>query len=157
MTRPQGNGCDAGAFEREFVAPPTSPPTGPPTSPPTEPPTGPPTGPPAGPPPDTSKPIVSLFLLHPHFGRALKVGYATKLNSNEKGTVLVELFVGKTRVARGFKALTKTGKQTVIANFTSSARTRYSHTRRLTVTVRVTVTDAAGNKTVKEKTLTLTR
>jgi CSLREA domain-containing protein len=154
VARPQGAGCDAGAFEREVVPP------GPSPSPPPVPPTdnnggnndGGNNG--GG---DKVKPAVVLRLVRQRLASALARGYAANFSSNETGTARIDLFVGRTRVARGTKKLTRIGPQKVVAKFTSKARRRYRRARKLKLTVQVSVTDAAGNATVTKRTLTLRR
>ena len=145
VTRPQGAACDAGAFEREYTPPTPGPgPTPDPTPEPT-------------PIPDTTKPLVVLALLHPHLKTVLAKGYSTAFTSNETGASVVELLVSGKRVGRASKKLTTTGRQKVVVKLTSKARKRYKRAKKLQLTVRVSVTDAAGNQTVKRKTLTLKR
>jgi subtilisin family serine protease len=61
------------------------------------------------------------------------------------------------RVASGSAALSGAGSRAVTLRFTSSAKRALSRVRRITVTVRVTATDAAGNRRVRSRSVTLAR
>ena len=61
------------------------------------------------------------------------------------------------RVASGSAALSGAGSRAVTLRFTNTAKRALSRVRRVTVTVRVTATDAAGNRRVRSRSVTLAR
>lgn len=180
-SRPQGSACDAGAFERTVPVPDTGGGAGddggggggtttepPPGS--TEPPPGStaPTSqtPGGGATPDRTAPTVVLRLVRQRLLRALRRGYRARFTTNELGIAVVELFAsGRTargaatrkRVARGTLTITRTGTRTAVAKFTRRARRAFAKRRRVPLTLRLTVRDAAGNRTVKTAKLVLRR
>jgi hypothetical protein len=152
--RPQGSGCDAGAFEREVTPPAGGAPP-------------PPGG--GGPPADTTPATLKLALGGQSLRSALANGYGVSFTTDEGGTAAVELSVAggdakglkaarTVRVARGKKTFAAGGKKRVVAKFTKKARAKFKRRRRLTVRVRVSFTDRAGNKSKpKSKTVTIKR
>jgi hypothetical protein len=158
VARPQGTGCDAGAFEREVPPPASSPVPGP-------------GGPAGGLPTDVLDPLVGFILRRQGLLAALENGYRVDFTTNERGTALVELLASganakglkpiaaarTVRVARGSKRLVRTGRARVVAKFTRKARRTLRRRKRVRLVVRLSVTDAAKNKTVKRKRITLKR
>jgi hypothetical protein len=61
------------------------------------------------------------------------------------------------RVASGAAALSGAGSKAVTVRFASAARRALARVRRVTVTVRVTATDPAGNRRVRRASVTLAR
>lgn len=135
VPRPQGPACDIGAYE--FV-------------------------------PDLTAPLATLTLVRQRLGRALRRGYVARVTTNEVGGALLELFTNvrkrrgvarivRLRIASGSLAIAAPGQYRIVAKFTRKAKKRFAKANRLVVTVRLTVSDAAGNKTVKTKRVTLRR
>jgi CSLREA domain-containing protein len=158
-TRPQGSACDAGAFE-VFVPPPPAENggggggTG----------TGTGTG---GNTQDRTPPTVRLLLTRQKLLRALKKGYICVFSTSELGSATAELFaVGKTargaatrrkRAARGTLKITKTGRQRLVVKFTKKARKAFAKRKKVTLSLVLTVKDAAGNGTRKTAKVRLKR
>jgi hypothetical protein len=128
--RPQGSGCDAGAFEREV---------------PVEPP-----GPGPGPGADITAPVVELDLRRQTLGKALANGYAVHFTTNEAGTAVAELRVAGKRVGRKAVTVATVGANRAVVRLNRKTRRKYKRRKRLRMTVRVTATDAAGNSSLPE-------
>jgi hypothetical protein len=121
---------------------------------------------------DTDRPdgTAKLAGRPPSLGDALRRGIAVRASSDEAGRVTVEL-LAKGRYARGLsgaaaatrrvgvgrRQLAAPGRVRVVARFTTKAKRRYRRLRRLPLTVRVTLADAAGNRTVRRLRVTLRR
>jgi CSLREA domain-containing protein len=137
--RPQGSACDSGAFE--FVPPPIA--------------------------LDVTAPVAGLVVRRQRLGAAFRKGYVAHLTTNEVGKGVLELFTNvrkrplakivRMRVAAGSRTLAAPGQYKIVAKFTRKAKKRFVRAQRLVVSVRLTVSDAAGNKTVKTKRVVLRR
>ena len=166
-TRPQGSACDAGAFEIFVPLPPDTGGGGggggsqtqtPITTTEQQPTTQPP-------PPDKTPPVVKLVLTKQKLLKALKKGYFAFFTDNELGNATGDLYapskavkVAKsTRVAHGTLKVTKTGKQKLVVKFTRKAKKALAKKKKVTLTLMLTVKDAAGNATKKTAKLTLKR
>jgi hypothetical protein len=104
-------------------------------------------------------------------GARLGPQFGVNVTTNEAGTAVVEGFAsGKAavgvkvvraartrRVARGRKALTAPGTHRVVVKFTKKAKRKYRRYRRLRLTLRISVTDAAGNTSTQSGKVTLRR
>ena len=175
-SRPQGSACDIGAFERTVPVPDTgggggdggggdggggggTTTTTTPTTQTTQPGTTAAT--------DRTAPVIALRLLRQRLLRALSKGYRARFTSNELGRAVVELFAsgrdargaqtGRKRVGRGTRAITKTGTQIVVVRFTKRAKKAFAKRKKVTLTVRIAVSDAAGNRSVKSAKIVLKR
>jgi CSLREA domain-containing protein len=136
VPRPQGAACDIGAYEL-FV--------------------------------DVTAPLTTLTVLRQRLGRVLRKGYAARFTTNEAGNALLEVFTNvrkrrgapsrtvRLRIASGSVAVPAPGQYRIVAKFTRKAKKRFARTQRLVVNLRLTVSDAAGNTTVKTKRLVLRR
>jgi hypothetical protein len=175
--RPKGAACDIGAFELD---PPAQPSGGQPSG---DQPGGdqPGGGNPAGGSPSGDRPpvggnttpvrlAIQLILRTQRLGKALSKGYGARFDSNEASTAVLDVFVEgsatrglkpaarkRVRVARGSRKLTASGRGTVTAKFTRKARRGLGRRRSVKVLVVLTVTDAAGQKSVKSRRVTLKR
>jgi hypothetical protein len=104
-------------------------------------------------------------------GTVLKNGYGADFTTSEGGTAVLELFVSggdakglkpvaaarTKRIARGTKKFRAGGKKRVVAKLAKKARKKFKRRKKLTLLVRLTETDTAGNKSVKTKHVTLRR
>lgn len=117
---------------------------------------------------DTTAPTVSASVGRTQLAAALAKGLPVTVNSNEAGSATVEavvssrdakgLKVAATKVAaRGKKALPAAGKHKVVVKFTKKAKRKFRRHRKLKLTLRVTVADAAGNKGAALRKVTLKR
>ena len=118
---------------------------------------------------DRLPPDVDLRLRRQELGVALRRGYSGDFITREPGVALLELLVEgrdarriaaasrRVKVARGSKALPSPGRARVVATFTRRAKRAFRRAPRLTLLVRVAVTDSAGNRTLKRARIALTR
>jgi hypothetical protein len=106
----------------------------------------------------------------PKLRQALIRGVPLLVSSDEAGSVTVELLasgryaprvsvlpVATRRAGLGRGQLAARGQVRVVARFTAKAKRRYRRLRRVPLTVRVVVTDGAGNRTVRQLRTTLRR
>jgi hypothetical protein len=110
------------------------------------------------PPADVIAPaIAKLTLAKGKLATFLNKGYAVSLTTNEGGNATVQLLSGKTVVATG-KAPVTTGQTTTVkAKFTSKARAALKRKRSVKLTLKIVVTDGAGNASTQTKRVTLKR
>jgi hypothetical protein len=128
------------------------------TVPPITPPGVTPGGTPSGATPDTAGPVAVLSFASQRLARALRRGLAASGSTTEPGTLVLDvLYRGKKVATSGKRALTKAGALKLIARFTTKGKRTLGRMRSVRVTLRLTATDAAGNVTVKRKTVTLKR
>jgi hypothetical protein len=164
ILRPQRTACDAGAFELEPPPPPATDTSGG---------GGTPTGgdqqqtplPSAA--PDRTPPTVKLLLTKQKLLKALKKGYFAFFSDNEIGNATADLFASgkdakgtaarRKRVAHGTLKVTKTGKQKLVVKFTKKAKKAFKTRKKVTLTLVLTVKDAAGNATKKTAKIVLKR
>jgi hypothetical protein len=111
------------------------------------------------PPRDTGAPGASATLAGraPRLRQALGRGLPVLVSADEACTVTVELFAATRRVGVGTAELAAPGQVRVVAHFTASAKRRYRRLRRVPLTVRVVVTDRAGNQARTQLGVTLRR
>ena len=103
--------------------------------------------------------------------RALKRGLRVRIRTDEGGTATVKVTVsratarklalkrrakGRVRVARAKKVVPR-GRSTVVVRFDARPRKAMRKVRRVTLRIRVAITDAAGNTSRRAKTVTLKR
>lgn len=106
--------------------------------------------------PDTTPPAVALVLPTQRLGRSLAAGFV----SSEAGSVVIEAFSDrklKQRIARWTKTLTAAGAGRLTLKLSKRGAATLRRMRKPAAYVRMTVTDAAGNKAVKTARLRLTR
>lgn len=123
-------------------------------------------------PADTKKPKGRVQLAtRTTLRRALSTGLKLKVTSDEAGAVRLQVVLGgkdakrlklvrrakATTVASGKATFTTAGTKTITARFTKKARTRLRTAKRLRFTLKLTVTDAAGNRGTASKIVTLRR
>jgi Bacterial TSP3 repeat/Thrombospondin type 3 repeat len=105
-------------------------------------------------PPDRTPPSVALVLRAQRLGKSLATGFT----SNEPGSVVIEVFADrarKKRIGRATKTLTTAGPGKLTVKLSKRATATLRRTRKPVAYVRLTVTDAAGNKAVKTGRVTL--
>ena len=119
---------------------------------------GTPGGTPSGGAPDTAGPVAVLTFSTQRLARVLRRGLGGSGSTTEPGTLVLDvLYRGKKVATSGKRALTKAGALKLIARFTTKGRRTLGRMRAARVTLRLTATDAAGNVTIKKKTVTLKR
>ena len=157
-SRPQGPACDAGAYERTVTAPASG---GDQTA-------GADTGtqaPSTTAVADRTPPVVVLRLVRQRLLRALRRGYVVGFSTSETGRAAAVLTArgrdargaAVKRVATGRITITKAGAQRLVVKFTKRARRAFARRKKVTLTLRLTVSDAAGNRTVKTARVVLRR
>jgi hypothetical protein len=112
-------------------------------------------GGPGAPGADRTAPRLTLTVPRARLAAALRVGMRVRIRATEAGRARVTGSAGGRVVAAGAAALRRAGTATVTARFTAAARRRLRHAHRLRLTLRATVTDAAGNAGRATATLTL--
>jgi hypothetical protein len=118
--------------------------------------------PPGGNPPpgqtaDTRAPAIKLTALKAKLAKALKKGFRVNLTSDEPGKATVKARAGGKVVATGRVTLTAAGAKRVVLRFTKKAKAKFGHVRKLELTVKARVVDAAGNAATKTLRLRLKR
>jgi hypothetical protein len=102
--------------------------------------------------------VAVLTFSSQRLARALRRGLGASGSTTEPGTLVLDvLYRGKKVATSGKRALTTAGALKLIARFTTKAKRTLGRMRSARVTLRLTATDAAGNVTVKKKTVTLKR
>jgi plastocyanin len=106
----------------------------------------------SGPPPDTIPPSASVAIADSKISavlerRALRVA----LTSNEPSRFKLSASSGRTTIAKGTLTLTGT-KRTGAISLTRAGRRLLGHARRITVRLRASVNDAAGNRSAASAT-----
>jgi hypothetical protein len=115
-------------------------------------------GTPSGGTPDTAGPVAVLSFARQRLARALRRGLAGSGSSAEAGTLVLDvLYRGKKVATSGKRALTQAGALKLVAKFTRKGKRTLGRMRSARLTLRLTATDAAGNVTVKKKTVKLKR
>jgi ribosomal protein S11 len=79
------------------------------------------------------------------------------LTSDEPGEATVKATAGGKVVATGRVTLTAAGAKRVVLRFTKKAKAKFGHVRKLELTVKARVVDAAGNAATKTIRLRLKR
>jgi len=115
-------------------------------------------GTPSGGTPDTTAPVAVLSFARQRLARALRRGLAASGSTTEPGTLVLDvLYRGKKVATSGKRALTQAGSLKLVAKFTRKGKRTLGGLRSARLTLRLRATDAAGNVTVKKKTVTLKR
>ena len=123
-------------------------------------------GPGPGPAPDTSAPVVTATLKPAKMAALVKSGLSVTVKCSEACSVLVlatvdkatakKLKLGKsTQVGRGSKSLGSAGSVSVAVKLTAKAKKAAKRQRSLKLKLTITATDAAGNKKVTSKSVTV--
>jgi hypothetical protein len=151
VVRPQGSGCDIGAFELEPAV--------------------------LGPPVTPGTPSPAADLISPHtkvkFGaqtlrRALARGLSARVGTDEAGLATMRVYVDGAnarrvlgrpavvlRVAKGSHRFKRAGSAKVVARFTAKAKKALKTRSRVRFRVRIAVTDKAGNTKLTRRRVTL--
>ena len=124
--------------------------------------TGTPTGDGGGTPsadaPDLTAPVAVLTLARGRLARALRRGLGATGSSTEAGVLRLDvLYRGKSVASSGNRSISAPGSMKLVAKFNRRAKRALGRLRSAKLTVRLTVTDAAGNVTVRKKTVKLKR
>jgi uncharacterized membrane protein YgcG len=119
---------------------------------------------------DTTGPRITVTVRGQRLRTVLKKGYAVGFDSNEPGSATgslrasgsaargLKVTVAKTAtVASGKSKFASAGRQKVVLKFTRKARKKLARKRSLKLTLRMTVADAAGNKSTQTRRVTLKR
>ena len=110
------------------------------------------------PPADVIPPaIAKLIVGKGKLATLLAKGYAVSFTSNESGNATVQLLSGKTVFATGTGRVTSGAKSTVRARFTKKAKSALKRKKSVKLTLRIVVTDGAGNANAQTKRVTLKR
>ncbi len=90
--------------------------------------------------------------------RILRRGLASSGSSTEAGRLRLDVLYKRKKVATsGNRAIAGPGAIKLVAKFTKKWKRKLARLRKAKLTLRLTATDAAGNVTVKKKTVTLKR
>jgi hypothetical protein len=115
-------------------------------------------GTPSGGTPDTAGPVAVLTFSTQRLARALRRGLGASGSTTEPGTLVLDvLYRGKKVATSGKRALTQAGAVKLVAKFSRKGKRTLGRMRTARLTLRLTATDAAGNVTVKKKTVKLKR
>ena len=106
---------------------------------------------------DLTKPVAVLILSKQRLARALKRGLGSKASTTEAGKLVLDVLYRGTKVATARRSATGAGSYKLVARFSRKGRRALGRLRSAKLTLRLTVTDGAGNKTVKKKTVKLKR
>ena len=106
---------------------------------------------------DTTPPDVAVAIAKVKLVKALKKGLVVKVQTSEAGAAAIEARVSGKAVARGSRALPAAGTYTVKVKFTKKAQKKYATSKKLKLTLRIGVADAAGNTVGGTRKVTLKR
>jgi hypothetical protein len=125
----------------------------------TVPPGGTPTGgTPSGGTSDTAGPVAVLTFSSQRLARVLRRGLGATGSTTEPGALVLDvLYRGKKLATSGKRAVTQAGALKLVAKFTRKGKRTLGRLRSVRLVLRLTATDAAGNVTVKKKTVKLKR
>ena len=113
--------------------------------------------PPGGATPDTTAPVATLSFTKQRLARMLKRGFASSALTTEAGTLRVDVLYRGRAIGTVQRVVGAPGRMKLIARLTAKGKRVLAGLRSAKLTLRLTATDAAGNETVKKKTLTLKR
>jgi hypothetical protein len=109
---------------------------------------------------DTTKPVATITFAKQKLARVLKTGFVGSAASTEGGKLRLDVLMGRKKLlvatSKG-RALAGPGSMKLTAKFTRKAKRKLAAMRTVKLTLRLTATDAAGNVTVKTRTVTLKR
>jgi Bacterial Ig-like domain len=107
---------------------------------------------------DLTPPIALLGFSKHKLGSALKKGVVGSGSSTEAGKLRLDvLYKGKKVATSGNRLLVAPGSMKLVAKFSKKWKRALGRVRKAKLTLVLTATDAAGNRTVKKKTVTLKR
>ena len=106
---------------------------------------------------DTTGPVAVLSFARQRLARVLRLGLPGSASTTEAGTLVLDVLYRGRKVASGRRAATRAGAFKVVAKFTRKGKRALGRLRSARLTLRLTAKDAAGNTTVKKKTVTLKR
>lgn len=109
---------------------------------------------------DTTKPVATITFAKQKLARVLRAGFVGSAASTEGGKLRLDVLMGskKLRAATSnSRALSGPGSMKLTAKFTRKAKRKLGAMRTVKLTLRLTATDAAGNVTVKTRSVTLRR
>lgn len=109
---------------------------------------------------DTTKPVATIAVVKQKLGRALKAGLVGSAASTEGGKLRLDVLMGKKKLlvaTSNNRTLGGPGSMKLTAKFTRKAKRTLAAMRTVKLTLRLTATDAAGNVTVKTRSVTLKR
>ena len=107
---------------------------------------------------DTVAPAISgVKPIAGKLARLLAKGYAVSFKSDESGTATIEVLNGRKIVATARRQVAAGATSKVVAKFTKKARKQLKRKKRVKLSVRVVVADAAGNSSMQVKRVTLKR
>ena len=107
--------------------------------------------------PDTTPPVAMLSFTKQRLARMLKRGFASSALTTEAGTLRVDVLYRGKRIGTVQRVVGAPGRMKLVARLTAKGKRALAGLRTVKVTLRLTATDAAGNATVKKKTITLKR
>ncbi len=107
---------------------------------------------------DTAGPVAVLSFAKRRLARVLRRGLASSGSTTEAGRLRLDVLYKRKKVATsGNRAIAGPGAIKLVAKFTKKWKRKLARLRKAKLTLRLTATDAAGNVTVKKKTVTLKR
>jgi hypothetical protein len=109
---------------------------------------------------DTTKPVATITFAKQKLARVLKAGLVGSAASTEGGKLRLDVLMGKKKLlvaTSSNRTLRGPGSMKLIAKFTRKGKRTLGAMRKVTLTLRLTATDAAGNVTVKTRSVTLKR
>jgi hypothetical protein len=102
--------------------------------------------------------VAVLSFAKRRLARVLRKGLATSGSTTEAGRLRLDvLYRGKKVATSGNRAVSGPGAVKLVARFTKKAKRKLARLRSAKLTLRLTATDAAGNVTVRKKTVKLKR
>jgi hypothetical protein len=109
---------------------------------------------------DTTRPVATITFAKQKLARVLKVGFVGSAASTEAGKLRLDVLMGRKKLlvatSKG-RALGRPGSMKLTAKFTRKAKRKLTAMRTVKLTLRLAATDAAGNVTVKTRSVTLRR
>jgi hypothetical protein len=106
---------------------------------------------------DTIRPVAVLSVARQRLSRVLTRGIAGSASTTEAGTLVLDVLYRGKKVATAKRAVTKAGSFRLVAKLKARAKRALGRRRSARLTLRLTAKDAAGNVTVKKKTVRLRR
>ena len=110
---------------------------------------------------DATPPLISVTVAKARLAKALKSGFTVKVTTSEAGKALVQALVSgkdakllrvRSKVAaKGSRTLPAAGSHAIRVRFTKAAKRKFRRHRRLALSIRTHVTDAAGNRATRSK------
>ncbi|HZN12449.1 MAG TPA: hypothetical protein VFC61_12270, partial [Blastocatellia bacterium] len=108
--------------------------------------------------PDLTAPVAVLTFARGRLARALRRGLGATGSSTEAGTLRLDvLYRGRNVASSGNRSLQAPGAMKLVAKFNRKGKRALARRRSAKLTLRLTVTDAAGNATVRKKSVKVRR